>query len=90
MPCSASTPSAGGLALGEEHRAVRNRCRIRLLQRKECIRVGGKRGGGVPQDPAERARAQGRFETVEVQLIGEWWMVSGLGHDAPEMSRGPC
>lgn len=90
MPCSASTSSAGGLAFGKEGRAVRDRCRTRLLQGEKRIRVRGGGGEGVPQNVTERVGAQGRFETVDVQSISEWWIVSGSGHGAPEMLRGPC
>jgi len=90
VPCSASPSSAGGLALGEEDRAVRDRCRIRLLQGKKRVRVRGGGGEGVLQNVAYRMRAQGRFETVDVQPISERWIVSGSGHGAPEMRRGPC
>lgn len=72
MPGSTPPPSARGLTVGEEHRPVRNRCGTRLLQGQQRIRVGGGRGGSVSQNPAERARAQGRSEAVDVQVIGEW------------------
>lgn len=72
MPGSTPSPSARGLTVGEEHRPVRNRCGTRLLQGQQRIRVGGGGRCGVSQNLPEGARAQGRSETVDVHVIGEW------------------